>query len=68
MKRSMENLPTIEAFYEEMKPHLEWLSQLAFNGIVNLGPGGLPRLVFAKADFDKIAVDNKGICRKPVLK
>ena len=45
---------SLDELYTKMSPYLTQLSQLAFNGIVNLGPRDVPRLIFDDSDFQKI--------------
>ena len=39
---------------EELSHVLNLLSELAFNGFIDHGSNGLPRLVFDKTDFSKL--------------
>ena len=44
----------MEAFYEELKPHMKWLSELAYKGLTSMDSKGLPRLVFDQGCFEDL--------------
>ena len=55
MRRDGNDNKIPEGLSEEMWSILSFLSKLACDGFLNLGPGGLPRLVFEQSDLDKVS-------------